>query len=151
VTVSGVARRTFGVFVCLVFCVGVAGCDDTNNNTASPSRTVPFSQSDLLIGTGAEAVNGKVLTVNYTGWFLDPTKSELKGLQFDTSVGSTPFAFTLGIGQVIAGWDQGLPGMKVGGLRRLVIPADLAYGSIRSGPVPPYATLIFEVELLEVQ
>ena len=79
------------------------------------------------------------------------TKPDLKGLQIDTSVGGTPFTFTLGIGQVIAGWDQGLPGMKVGGTRRLVIPSSLAYGSVRSGPVPPFATLVFEIDLLNVQ
>ena len=146
---ASLVRRACGVLVCLVFCVAASGCDD-NNNT-SPTRVVPFSQSDLLVGTGTEATNGKVLTVNYTGWLFDPTKTEFKGLQFETSVGATPFSFTLGIGQVIPGWDQGIPGMKVGGLRRLVIPSDLAYGSIRSGPIPPYATLVFEVELLGVQ
>ena len=66
-------------------------------------------------------------------------------------MGSTPFLFTLGAGQVIAGWDQGLQGMKVGGVRRLVIPPSLGYGSVRSGPIPPYATMVFEIELLEVQ
>jgi FKBP-type peptidyl-prolyl cis-trans isomerase FkpA len=142
-----VARRTFAVFGCLVFSVFLAGCGDA---PVAPT-TVPFSQADLSVGTGTEATAGKVLTVHYTGWLYDATKSDLKGLQIDTSVGGTPFSFTLGIGQVIAGWDQGLPGMKVGGARRLIIPSSLAYGPSRSGPVPPFATLLFEIELLDVK
>ena len=69
----------------------------------------------------------------------------------DTSVGRAPFVFTVGAGQVIRGWDQGVPGMRIGGQRRLVIPAELAYGSRGSGPIPPNATLVFEIELLSVQ
>jgi FKBP-type peptidyl-prolyl cis-trans isomerase FkpA len=131
----------------VVWCLAGAGCGDA---PVAPTP-VPFSQADLSVGTGAEAAAGKVLTVNYTGWFYDATKPDLKGLQFDSSVGTTPFSFTLGIGQVIAGWDQGLQGMKVGGARRLVIPSSLAYGSFRNGPVPPFATLVFEIDLLKVQ
>lgn len=145
--VSRVVRRTLVVFGCLVLCLAGSGCGDA---PVAPT-TVPFSQADLRVGTGTEATAGKVLTVNYTGWLYDATKTDLKGLQFETSVGGTPFSFTLGIGQVIAGWDQGLPGMKVGGARRLVIPSSLAYGSIRSGPIPPFATLVFEVDLLDVK
>jgi FKBP-type peptidyl-prolyl cis-trans isomerase FkpA len=146
VTLAGVCGRTFAVAGCLMLCLAAARCGDS---PVAPT-TVPFSQADLSVGTGAEAVAGKVLTVNYTGWLYDATKPDLKGLQIDTSAG-TPFTFTLGIGQVIAGWDQGLPGMKVGGARRLVIPSSLAYGSVRSGPVPPFATLVFEIELVGVQ
>jgi FKBP-type peptidyl-prolyl cis-trans isomerase FkpA len=147
VIVTGVVRRTLAVFGCLVWCLAGAGCGDA---PVAPTP-VPFSQADLSVGTGTAAAAGKVITVNYTGWLYDATKPDLKGLQFDSSAGTTPFSFTLGIGQVIAGWDQGLPGMKVGGARRLVIPSSLAYGSVRNGPVPPFATLVFEVELLDVQ
>jgi FKBP-type peptidyl-prolyl cis-trans isomerase FkpA len=133
-----------------VAALSVAACG--NDTPAAPSAANPaFSQTDVRIGTGAEAAAGKALTVNYTGWLYDPAKSDQKGLQFETSVGSTPFTFTLGVGQVIAGWDQGLSGMKVGGLRRLVIPSSLAYGGIRNGPIPPYAPLVFEIELLDVK
>jgi FKBP-type peptidyl-prolyl cis-trans isomerase FkpA len=104
----------------------------------------------LRVGSGAEAAAGKVVSVHYTGWLYDGSKPDGKGIQFETSVGTTPFSFTLGFGQVITGWDQGLPGMKVGGVRRLVIPPSLAYGSVRNGPIPPNATLIFEVELIDV-
>jgi FKBP-type peptidyl-prolyl cis-trans isomerase len=107
----------------------------------------PFAQQDLRIG----AV-GRRVTVNYTGWLYDPTRMENKGQQFDTSVGRPPFGFTLGAGQVIRGWDQGVPGMKVGGQRRLTIPPDLAYGSNGAGGViPPNATLVFDVDLIDVQ
>jgi FKBP-type peptidyl-prolyl cis-trans isomerase FkpA len=107
---------------------------------------------DLRVGTGTEAVAGNLLTVNYTGWLYDPTKADLKGLQFDTSANSTtPFTFPLGVQQVIQGWDQGIVGMKVGGVRKLVIPSSLAYGGVRNHSIPPYATLVFEIELVDVQ
>jgi FKBP-type peptidyl-prolyl cis-trans isomerase FkpA len=146
VTVTRVGRRGFAVFGCLVLCLLAAACGDP---PVAPT-TVPFSRADLSVGTGTEATVGKVLTVNYTGWLYDATKPDLKGLQFDSSVGTTPFTFTLGAGQVIPGWDQGIPGMKVGGARRLVIPSSLAYGSIRRGPIPPFSTLVFEIDLLGV-
>jgi FKBP-type peptidyl-prolyl cis-trans isomerase len=117
----------------------------------SPSNNVPFSRTDLVIGTGAPASAGRALTVNYTGWLYDATQPENKGLVFDTSVGKTPFLFTLGAGQVIAGWERGLLGMQVGGSRRLVIPPSLAYGGTRSNIIPAYATLVFDIDLLGVQ
>ena len=125
----------------------ITGC----GGTATSPSSAPFSQLDLRVGTGAEAVNGSVLTVNYTGWLYDASKPDQKGLQFTSSIGGTPFTFTLGAGGVITGWDLGVPGMKVGGLRRLVIPPSLGYGAARYGPIPPYATLVFEIELLDVQ
>jgi FKBP-type peptidyl-prolyl cis-trans isomerase FkpA len=142
-----IGRRMFVVAGCAAWAVMMIGCGDS---PAAP-KEIAFSQADVSVGTGGEAAAGKKLTVNYTGWLYDASKTDLKGLQFDTSVGKTPFTFTLGIGQVIAGWDQGLNGMKAGGVRRLVIPPSLAYGSVRNGPIPPYATLLFEIELLDVQ
>ena len=111
---------------------------------ASPASLVV---TDSLVGTGDTAVAGKKLTVNYTGWLYSDTAADRKGLQFDK--GTIPF--TLGRGDVIAGWDQGLVGMKVGGKRTLAIPASLAYGSRGSGPIPPNAGLIFDVELTKVE
>ena len=126
----------------------LTGC---SKNPSGPSTTAPYSQVDLAVGTGAQAAAGNTLTVNYTGWLYDPNTSDHKGLQFETSVGGTPFTFTIGVQQVIAGWDQGVPGMKVGGVRRLVIPPSLAYGASRNNAIPPYATLVFDIELLDVQ
>jgi FKBP-type peptidyl-prolyl cis-trans isomerase FkpA len=100
---------------------------------------------DVVIGTGAEAVAGSTVSVNYTGRLLT-------GKQFDTSIGRGPFSFRLGAGQVIKGWDQGVAGMKVGGKRTLTIPPDLGYGSAGAGDaIPPDATLVFDVELLDVK
>jgi peptidylprolyl isomerase len=99
---------------------------------------------DMVEGTGEEAVVGQTVSVQYTGWLED-------GTQFDTSLDSgSPFSFTLGENSVIAGWEEGLLGMKVGGKRQLVIPADLAYGESGSGIIPANATLIFEVELVSI-
>lgn len=101
---------------------------------------------DIVVGSGEEAVSGKVVTVNYKGTLTD-------GTTFDSSYDrDTPFTFNLGAGEVIKGWDQGVAGMKVGGKRKLTIPHDLAYGEAGAGGViPPNATLIFEVELLKVE
>ena len=99
---------------------------------------------DLVVGTGAEALTGRVIRVTYTGWLIS-------GSRFDTNVGGTGFAFTLGVGQVIPGWDQGVLGMKVGGKRKLVIGSALGYGNQGQGSIPPNATLVFDVELLGVQ
>ena len=101
--------------------------------------------SDLVVGTGTEAVAGKHIVVNYRGTLMN-------GTEFDSSYSrGVPFDFDLGAGQVIAGWDQGFSGMKVGGQRKLVIPANLAYGDREIGPIPANSTLVFEVELLEVK
>jgi FKBP-type peptidyl-prolyl cis-trans isomerase FkpA len=132
----------------LLLAAGAAACSDS---PTGPSNFAPFSQTDLTVGTGGDAVSGRLLTVTYTGWFYGESRPDKKGPVFDTSAGGEPFEFTLGAGQVIAGWDVGLQGMRVGGVRRLVVPPSLAYGTFRNGPIPPNATLVFEVELLEVQ
>lgn len=147
-TLARFASRIVPFAACAVLLAGAAGC---NTTSTGPSSTAPFSQVDLRLGDGTEAVAGKTLTVQYTGWLYDPTKSDSKGLQFDTSAGTTGFPFTLGIQQVIAGWDQGLVGMKVGGIRKLVIPPSLAYGSVRNHSIPPSVTLVFEIELIDVK
>jgi FKBP-type peptidyl-prolyl cis-trans isomerase len=98
---------------------------------------------DLTVGTGAPAAAGKRLRVRYTGWLRN-------GQVFDSNATSTPFDFDLGVGQVIPGWDIGVAGMRVGGKRRLVFSSQYGYGPAGSGPIPPNATLIFDVELLAV-
>ncbi len=105
---------------------------------------------DLTVGEGDEAKAGNYVSVHYTGWLQNPDGSA--GSKFDSSLDrNEPFEFPLGAGHVIQGWDQGVQGMKVGGKRRLVIPASLGYGARGAGGViPPNATLIFDVELLGV-
>jgi len=99
---------------------------------------------DETIGTGEEARPGDILTVNYTGRLQD-------GTVFDTSSGEEPPRFMIGAGLMIQGWEQGLPGMRQGGKRLLIIPPEMAYGEQGRGPIPPNATLIFEVELVKVE
>ena len=150
VRMTSIMIRTIIVGIALV----ASGCGGGGDSSPT-SPTTPrgeFSQTDVRVGTGTDAASLRRLTVNYTGWLYDPARAEQKGAQFDTSVGRAPFSFTLGVGQVIRGWDQGVPGMKVGGQRRLVIPPELGYGASGSPPViPPNATLVFDIELLEVQ
>ena len=107
---------------------------------------------DHQIGTGTLAESGKSVRVHYTGWLFDSEAAENKGRKFDSSRDrGDPFRFELGAGQVIKGWDQGVAGMRVGGQRTLTIPPELGYGERGAGGViPPNATLIFDVELLEV-
>lgn len=143
-----VCRQIFVLFALVTFSAGAGGCSDT---PTAPSGTAPFSQTDLQAGTGAQVVTGSFVTVHYTGWLFDSARPEQKGAQFDSSAGRDPFSLFVGGGQVIAGWDQGLVGMRVGGLRRLVIPPALGYGSVRNGPIPPNSTLVFEIELLDAQ
>ena len=107
---------------------------------------------DHKIGDGAEAVAGMPVSVHYTGWLFDAAAPDNKGRKFDSSRDrGTPFGFPLGSGRVIAGWDQGVAGMKIGGSRTLIIPSELGYGEHGAGGViPPNATLVFDVELLGV-
>jgi FKBP-type peptidyl-prolyl cis-trans isomerase len=115
----------------------------TDSNGAPSTSSSQLVVQDEVVGTGATAQPGDLVTVNYTGKLAN-------GTVFDTSVGKTPFQFTLGIGQVIPGWDQGVAGMQVGGKRILIVPPSLAYGPNDYGPIPGNSTLTFEVELLNV-
>ncbi len=119
----------------------VAGCSKNNKNMNGE-----LIIEDIIVGQGAEAVKYSIVTVNYTGWLEDGTK-------FDSSLnpGREPLRFTLGAGQMIQGFDQGIPGMKVGGKRKLTIPPNLGYGSQDKGIIPPNSTLIFELDLLIVE
>ena len=117
------------------------------------AKVMQLQKIDVKQGTGAEATAGKAVIVHYTGWLYDPAATGQKGAKFDSSRDrQVPFGFMLGAGKVIRGWDEGVAGMKVGGQRTLIIPADMAYGSRGAGGViPPDATLIFDVELIEVK
>jgi len=119
--------------------------------TTANAPAVAFQKIDKVAGTGKEAVAGSTAVVHYTGWLYDPAAPDQHGAQFDSSQGRDPFSFPLGGGQVIPGWDEGVQGMKVGGKRTLIVPADKGYGESGVGPIPPNATLIFDVELLDVK
>lgn len=117
---------------------------DTQETTEKQTNTSELIIEDIKVGTGAEAVAGKKVEVHYTGTLTN-------GEKFDSSKDrGEPFPFDLGAGQVIKGWDQGVAGMKEGGIRKLTIPPGLAYGARQVGPIPANSTLIFEVELLKV-
>jgi FKBP-type peptidyl-prolyl cis-trans isomerase FkpA len=114
--------------------------------------TRTYTQTDLHEGSGKMASSGQTAIVHYTGWLYADDATENKGKQFDSSIGRGPFEFRLGAGQVIRGWDQGVQGMKVGGKRRLILPPEFGYGARGAGNViGPNATLVFDVELLDVK
>jgi len=117
-----------------------------------PTNPSGLHYEDTVPGTGATATAGQRVRVHYTGWLYDPTAAQSRGKKFDSSKDrGQPFAFALGGGEVIRGWDEGVQGMQVGGTRVLTIPADMGYGARGAGGViPPNATLVFEVELLAV-
>jgi len=122
--------------------------------TQDPTVVQPakLTITDTVVGAGAVAQNGKTLTMNYTGWLYDPKAPGFKGKQFDSSVGRGPFDFVLGAGHVIAGWDQGILNMRVGGKRTLLIPSALGYGVSGAGSIiKGNAALVFEVELVGVK
>ena len=135
----------------------VAACGDKAAARESDWRRVPppteLQKIDIVKGTGEGISQGQVAVVHYTGWLYDPTAPEQKGTKFDSSRDrGKPFPFTIGAGQVIRGWDEGVQGMQPGGQRRLVIPPDLALRrSARRRPDSADATLVFDVELLAIE
>jgi FKBP-type peptidyl-prolyl cis-trans isomerase len=130
----------------LAAALAVSACGGNNTTPTAPSANVPFSTTDLRVGTGAEATVGRNVTVNYTLWLWDSLGTDNKGSRLEAGT----FPFTVGQG-VIQGFSQGTIGMRVGGLRRVVVPPALGYGAAGQGSVPGNATLIFEIELLSVQ
>ena len=149
-----ISTLTLAAVAIVLACATFAGCARPPQPAVAPDDQVSALEvTDLVVGQGAEATAGSQVTVHYTGWMYDHTLPDKKGTTFDSSrKGGQPFSFALGQQQVIAGWDQGVTGMKVGGQRRLVIPAALAYGERGAGgAIPPGATLVFDVELLGVQ
>jgi len=143
-----IAAASVAVFVAVL---SLAGCGGGGGGSSSTSTAVAnpaqFSATDVVLGTGTEAATGKTAIVTYTGWLYSDTAADHKGTQFDAGT----FSFTLGQNQVIAGFEQGVSGMKVGGKRTLLIPSSMGYGAAGSGAIPPNAGLVFDVALTAVQ
>ncbi len=145
-------RFLIAVLTAAAFAAGARAQAPQSAPSAALEPTVLVT--DLVAGVGDEALPGMNLIVHYTGWLHDPAAKDQRGRKFDSSRDrGQPLSFLLGAGRVIRGWEQGLPGMKVGGTRRLVIPPSLAYGArgAGNGVIPPHATLVFDVELLAVE
>jgi len=138
-------------------CGGDGGSTSTAMPGAAPAAAVAdvasLTRDDRVAGTGAEARPGMMVSVHYTGWLYDPSAADKRGSKFDSSKDrGQPFEFQLGKGDVIAGWDEGVQGMKVGGTRVLTIPSAMGYGARGAGAdIPGGAALVFEVELLGVK
>jgi FKBP-type peptidyl-prolyl cis-trans isomerase FkpA len=143
--------RRHGFLAALIIALCTACTEKPAEPRASPANSLEMV--DLNAGEGASLAAGQRAVVQYTGWLYQASAPDKKGREFDSSRrGGEPFRFTVGAGQVIKGWDQGVVGMKIGGRRRLTIPADLAYGDNGAGGViPPGATLVFEVELVGIE
>jgi FKBP-type peptidyl-prolyl cis-trans isomerase FkpA len=161
-------------FILVAVAFGVAACSPSDKTTdtkstapapaaesapaVSPAATgtesMPLQKIELAPGNGAEIKSGQTALVHYTGWLYDAASPENKGKKFDSSVDrNEPFEFPVGAGMVIKGWDEGVVGMKVGSKRRLVIPPDMGYGARGAGGglIPGGATLVFDVELVEIR
>ena len=147
--------RVIPVLAVLASALTVAACGGGDDNSTPTGPSTPrgeYSQTDLVVGTGTDAAAGRTATVYYTLWFYNPNGTDGKGQQIQSNVGGTPFSFLVGGNGVISGWNRGVPGMRVGGRRRLVLPPELAYGAAGNPPtIGPNATLVFEIELLNVQ
>lgn len=139
---------TWGIVGLVFMTIGrpIMAQGEQTGSTAEITTASGLKYVDVVVGTGREAATGNLATVHYTGWLTN-------GKKFDSSVDRRdPFSFPIGAGQVIRGWDEGVAGMKVGGKRKLTIPPELGYGARGAGGViPPNATLVFDVELLEVR
>ena len=134
----------------LVLLVGAAGCDFGTSSPTAPDQTaVAYSQTDLTVGTGAEATPGTTASVQYALWLYSDTGADKKGAQIQQS----QFAYVVGSTSIIKGFDMGVTGMKVGGVRRIIIPPSLAYGTTGNsdGTIKPNAALVFEILLAGVQ
>ena len=147
-------RLFFPVAIACAITGALQGCGAKPSGTpASSSAVSSLEVTDLTRGTGGAVAAGQYAVVQYTGWLYESSAPDHKGKEFDSSLKSgAPFRFRVGGGEVIKGWDQGVAGMQVGGKRRLVIPADLAYGdSGAGGVIPPGATLVFDVDLVGIE
>jgi FKBP-type peptidyl-prolyl cis-trans isomerase len=135
----------------LVLVVACGGSSPSAPEPPPPTGSAPYSQTDLVVGTGTEAASGSTVAIYYVLWLYSDTATDHKGTQVQALTTGTPFAFVIGGTGAIVGMSQGVTGMKVGGQRRLVIPPELAYGSQSNATIPANATLLFDVQLVAVQ
>ena len=138
------------VFSAILALSGCGGGDSNNPPPVAVSSPAALVKTDTLAGTGTVAALGQNITVHYTGWLYDSAKTDFRGAKFQSTVGGAPVTLALKQGQIIEGWAQGLPGMKVGGKRTLLIPASLAYGATGRDSIPPNSGLVFDIELVAV-
>jgi FKBP-type peptidyl-prolyl cis-trans isomerase FkpA len=158
ITRGKIMKNALKLIASLLVVTGIAACggsgyssDSSSIDSSGSSSVTVLLKTDTVVGTGATATAGKAVSVNYTGWLYSANAASNHGAQFDSSAShGAAFNFVLGAGQVIAGWDQGVAGMQVGGKRTLIIPSSLAYGATGNGTIPPYAALVFDIELLSV-
>lgn len=141
------------VLVCGVLVAACGGDSESDGIPTAPSINVGYSTTDLSVGTGTEATAGRNVLVNYTGWIYSTSAPDNKGQQFGTSIGAAPFPLVAGGAGAIQGFSQAIVGMRVGGLRRVVIPPNLGYGNNppSGSGIRPNETLLFEIALLAVQ
>jgi FKBP-type peptidyl-prolyl cis-trans isomerase FkpA len=144
---AGCVRKVCALGALAAVLGGLTACV---NSPAGPTRFAPYSQTDLRLGTGPAVVSGDLITVHYTAWFYEDGQPEQKGAALETSRTGAPLQLSVGSSGVIFAWNQGLPGMQPGGLRRLVVPPSVGYGGFRTGPIPPWTTLVFEIELVSI-
>lgn len=146
-------RRTFLSFLAGTLCLWLLAACQADQGPPPGGSVAELERIDEHVGSGALATSGSDVSVHYTGWLYDEHAADRRGAKFDSSRDrGRPFTFLLGAGQVIRGWDDGVAGMRVGGKRTLYVPPSMAYGRRGAGGViPPNASLVFEVELLDVQ
>ena len=140
-------RRRLKMMAAALAVLATLACGDS---PTAPSAYAAYSVQDLQVGTGDEATGGAGVSVVYGLWLYDPVASDRKGPMVESNLELEPFEFVLGTGAVIAGFNDGVVGMREGGKRRIIVPPSKGYGNVRTGKIPPSATLVFEVDLIDV-
>ena len=141
-------KRRLALIAAFSAVLGLSACGGGSDDSSSSAQVYDapaLVRNDTVVGTGAEALASSTVTVNYTLWLYDTTKAQSKGARMDG-----PATLTRRLGDLIPGWQQGVPGMKVGGKRTLIVPSSLGYGTRGSGAIPPNAGLVFDIELTAV-
>ena len=146
---SRISALVFGLSLAFALAPTMLQAAPSTMAEAKPGKAL--QKIDTVLGKGPEAKPGSAITMHYTGWMFAPKNPKQHGMQIDSSPKGKPFAFQLGAESIIKGWNEGVPGMRVGGKRTLIVPADMAFGKAGLGHVPPNANLIFDIELVDVK